>query len=307
MRWWFKATIQKGISILPGGRTLHHFLQRKVWRSLKISEPFLIDRLSHVTKHLNAWEKHHANNLPDKALELGTGWYPIVPVGLFLSGLDQVYTVDQNRYFNMPCFAELMTWLQDWHEDGLLKKHLPSLKHTRWEQLLRTYQQHQSNFTALLEALNIQYWVGDARTLPYPDDHFSLIHSNNTFEHIPPKTLSALLAEMNRVLKVKGCMSHYIDMADHYSYGDPNLSPFHYLRFTERQWHWIENRFQSQNRLRINQYEDIYAELGLENQRLEVELGTPSQLAAVKLASPFKDFPAENLSVLYAQLVSYKK
>lgn len=307
MRWWIKAAMQKGISLLPGGRTLHHYLQRNVWRSLRINEPFLIDRLSHVAKHLNAWDYYHTNSLPQSALELGTGWYPIVPVGLYLSGIDQVYTVDQNQYFSETRFAELMTWLQDWHERGLLKQYLPSLLPARWEQLRQTYQQHQSALTPLLKSLNIHYWVGDARALPYPDDHFELVHSNNTFEHIPAQILSELLSEMDRVLKPQSVMSHYIDMADHYSYGDANLSPFHYLRFTERQWSWIENRFQSQNRLRINQYETIYAEKGLESHRLEVELGNPVQLATVKLAPPFSGFPSENVRVLYAQLINRKK
>jgi len=306
MRWWLKAGIQKGISILPWGRSIHHFLQQKLWRSLRLSDDFLIDRLSHVEKHLNAWKHFHPSSNPRAILELGTGWYPIVPIGMYLSGVDQIYSVDQNQYLSSSRFAELLSYLKAWHAEGLLERYLPSLQPERWKKLWQLHLRHQDDFDQLLSALPIHYWVGDGRALPYPQAHFDLIHSNNTFEHIPPKILVGLIQEMQRVLSPKGVMSHYIDLADHYSYGDSTLSPLHFLRFSERQWSWIENRFQSQNRLRINQYEALYEAQGLTTISAEVEYAAENALAGFKLAAPFATFPLDKVRVLYAQLISRK-
>ncbi|MEM6346776.1 MAG: class I SAM-dependent methyltransferase [Bacteroidota bacterium] len=303
MKWWLKAGIQKSISFLPGGRRIHHFLQQKVWRSLQLSDAFLIDRLSHVDKHLRAWEQYHPHSQPQIVLELGTGWYPVVPLGMYLSGIDQIYTVDQSSYLSEARFAELLAYLANWQARGLLQKYLPSLKIHRWQSLRQLQAEYKNDFSKLLEALQIHYWLGDARTLPYSARQFDLIHSNNTFEHIPPSILGGLISEMKRVMKVEGVMSHYIDMVDHYSYGDPSLSPLHFLRFTERQWSWIENRFQSQNRMRLNQYEDLFAKLGLKALPLHLEFAAADEVKDQKLAFPYSSFPPKKVEVLYAHLM----
>ncbi|MEL7529683.1 MAG: class I SAM-dependent methyltransferase [Bacteroidota bacterium] len=303
MKWWLKAGIQKGISYLPGGRAIHHFLQQNLWRSLRLSDDFLIDRLSHVAKHLQAWEQFQPETKAALVLELGTGWYPVVPLGMYLSGIEKIHTVDQSPYLSETRFAELLDYLAQWQAKGLLKQRLPSLQNQRWEQLLALRQRHHHDFPKLLEALGIHYWVGDARSLPYPAAQFDLIHSNNTFEHIPIKVLAGLLIEMKRVLKPTGVLSHYIDMADHYSYGDSDLSPLHFLRFTERQWSWIENRFQSQNRLRLNQYEDLFKESGFEAHPLHVELASAEEIRNQTLAPPYSTFPTDKVAVLYAHLI----
>ncbi len=292
---------------MPAGRAIHHFLQQKVWRSLRLSDDFLIDRLSHVKKHLQAWEVEHPDTKPETILELGTGWYPIVPLGMYLSGIEQIYTVDQSSHLSQIRFAELFDYLANWQARGLLKKYLPSFQTHRWEQLVEIRREHQADLSKTLEALQIHYWVGDARSLPYSGQQFDLVQSNNTFEHIPPKVLSALIFEMKRVMKSRGVMSHYIDMVDHYSYGDPRIGPLHFLRFTERQWSWIENRFQSQNRMRLNQYEKLFEELGLEALPLHVEFAAVNIVKDQKLALPYSTFAREKVDVLYAHLTATVK
>lgn len=299
MRWWIKAVLQKGISLLPGSRRIHDYLQRSVWRSLQIDDFFLSDRLSHVNKHLAAWQADHPQQLPKHSLEIGTGWYPIVPIGLYLCGLDQITSVDQRAMLRPAQVNELMEWLLRWEQSDRLQQLLPQYQEERWAKAKSHWQNNPQTLDWLAQ-IGIRTWTGDARKLPYPDGQIPLIHSNNTFEHIPRSILQGIMQELKRVLSPEGVMSHYIDMADHYSYGDASIGPFHYLRFAERSWSWLENPFQAQNRMRISQYEALFTKLGLACKWSEIERGTEADLQRQVLAPPFANMKSEDIRVLYA-------
>lgn len=302
MNWKWKALAQKGLSWLPYARKWQPWMQRHLFRTLKITDFFLEDRLQHVDRHWRAWEKHGPKRSLTATLELGTGWYPVVPLGMFLCGVKEIHTADQFPLLRLSAVRELNQWLQAWHEQGKLKTLLPPLLPSRWQQLQAVLQKETDSLAEVLKALGIQYHQGDARQLPLPSAKIDLVHSNNTFEHIPAPVLWGLLREMKRVVAPTGMMSHYIDLADHYSYSDARLSPFHFLKYSERQWRWIENRLQSQNRMRVGQYQEMYQQLTLPITEILAERAAiPPGLA---LASPYSQMPREEVSVVYAQFIS---
>lgn len=63
-----------------------------------------------------------------------------------------------------------------------------------------------------------------------PDASVDFIWSHSVLEHIPLRQLPQMIAEMRRVLKPDGCMSHNIDFQDHLGHGLNNL------RFREAVW-----------------------------------------------------------------------
>lgn len=52
--------------------------------------------------------------------------------------------------------------------------------------------------------LDTQFHTGDARSLPFPDEHFDAIYSADVFEHITLETKEAVVKELYRVLKPGG-------------------------------------------------------------------------------------------------------
>jgi hypothetical protein len=302
MDWRLKAGAQKLLSWLPGSRKLYYALQRRLTGSLQINDFFLTDRLQHVERHLEAWRSHRSTPVPHNSLELGTGWYPVVPLGLFLSGVNELYTLDLHPLLTLDSIHKLNHWLLEWHQSGRLQTLLPALQAERWQQLQKVLKAKPPSLHTALEALSIHYLTLDARKIPLSDASVQLIHSNNTFEHIPKASLQEILTEMKRIAHPGGLMSHYVDMADHYSYTDPDISPNHFLRYTEKQWRWIENPFQSQNRLRLPHYREMYERLEIPLQETVNEKGMLPQ--GDKLAPLFAALPREELAVLYTQLIT---
>ncbi|MEO0470371.1 MAG: class I SAM-dependent methyltransferase [Bacteroidota bacterium] len=302
MRPWIrKAILQKSISLLPWGRKIHDFLQEKVLRSNQISDFFLTDRLQHVERHVQAWRKHQGG-IPNRSLELGTGWYPIVPLGMYLCGVNEVHTVDRYAHLRDRYVQKLGQFLVKWHQSGQLQSILPSIRADRWETFLRL-QEHGFRCRDL-PTMGIFPVVADARKLAYEDGYFDFIHSNNTFEHLPLGILSPLLNEFVRVCHEDGLQSHYIDLVDHYSYHDPAIGPYHFLQYSDRQWKWIENRFQSQNRMRVNEHRRLFKEAGLQILDEVVEKGPKAALTNIPLSIRFQNMAEEDVSVTYVQFIA---
>ena len=59
-----------------------------------MTDAYFQDRPTHLGHHLEACRYSGGTPAGIQALELGTGWYPVVPVGLFLAGANEIITVD---------------------------------------------------------------------------------------------------------------------------------------------------------------------------------------------------------------------
>lgn len=60
------------------------------------------------------------------------------------------------------------------------------------------------------------------------NDEVDLLVSNSFLEHVDD--IDAVIAEMRRVVRVGGCLSHSIDATDHRRYGDPDVGELDFLR-----------------------------------------------------------------------------
>jgi hypothetical protein len=91
--WILKAVVQKGVSFLPGSHKINYFFQRHVTRGLVLNDDLFTDRLTHCRDHLDSYYKY--NGKPGFVChELGTGWFPIVPLGFWLCGASEIHTLD---------------------------------------------------------------------------------------------------------------------------------------------------------------------------------------------------------------------
>ena len=99
-------------------------------------------------------------------------------------------------------------------------------------------------------------------------------------------------------------MSHWINLVDQFSYFDKNITPFNYLKYTEKQWRWFNSPLTWQNRLRISDYRDLVARTGYEMIKEECTSGNPADLARVQLSPEFRNYRQEELLVLTAWIVA---
>jgi len=161
------------------------------------------------------------------------------------------------------------------------------------------------DLSRILQLLKITYIIEDARKLSLVDNSIDLVNSNNTFEHIYPELLIPILKEFKRVVKNQnGVMSHFIDMSDHFAHFDKTINIYNFLRFSEKQWKWIDNSIQPQSRIRIYDYKKIYKDLNIPISELTFREGDINELKSVTLDSSFSNKSVEEIAISHCHFVS---
>lgn len=298
--WLLKAGVQGAISLVPGRHRLNALLQEHVTRSLTLSEDVFATKVAQCGHHLARFrEVRGEEGLPGAVLELGTGWYPIVPIGLALAGAGGITTLDVSSLTDADRTRRTLELYAVWLSSGRLAGALPGIDAARAEQVLSAAREADSASAGdLLASVGVRALVGDGRTTGLPDGAIELIVSNNTFEHIPPAVLPAIMAELRRVSSRGAVMDLFVDISDHYAHFDHSISEFNYLRYPPRAWRLFNNRLQYQSRLRASDYRRLVADAGFTVVAEEAQLGAAEELAAIPLAPQFRHYDRDDLLIL---------
>lgn len=303
-KWMLKAAVQKTISLLPYRNRINFWFQKYVTRGVQLDAEHLHWKLTHARDHLTYWQKYAREPHPH-CLELGTGWYPIVPVMLYLHGARKIQTIDLNAHLTKETLRISAQKLLAEQQSGALVRKFPDILPDRWQQFERMARALETHtLTSALDGLHIEAIVGDARRLPISDQAIDLICSNNTFEHIYPDVLAGILREFKRVLEPDGVMSHFIDLSDHFAHFDPSINIYNFLRFSEKQWAMIDNDIQPQNRWRWAQYRALYQSLEIPIREESVREGSPELLREVPVHEEWQAYTEDELAISHGYLIS---
>lgn len=307
MRIWIaKAFIQKFISFFPFKHRVNYLFQKYVTKGVILTDDLMDDKLSHCKNHLSCFSKYSKKTNGLVTLEIGTGWYPIVPIGFYLSGADEIYTIDLTSLLKTSAIHETVEKFQEYDRSGKLASFIPGLKSERLEKL-NSLLKLNSAPEKILETINIKSITGDARKIAMPDAKFDLINSNNTFEHIYPEILQDILIEFNRVLKPGGIMSHQIDMSDHFAHLDKSITIYNFLKYTDAEWNLIDNSVQPQNRLRLSDYQKLFTKAGFQILEEISRPGSIEDLKGIKLAQKYRSYTESGLATSHSLIIASKK
>jgi len=301
-KWVLKAIIQKLISWLPNSHEVNFWFQKNITKGVRLSDDYFGDKLMHAQDHL----KHFRTHLPKGqfcSLELGTGWYPVVPLAMYLAGAKNCTSIDLNPLMTNASFGQTIEKFKEWFKAGKLTHLEPYFLPEKVSQLIKI-DITKSSFETLLVVFNFEYRVGDAQAMQDENETYDLIHSNNVFEHVHPPVLRNILLEFKRVLKQNGLMSHFIDMSDHFAHLDNSITIYNFLRFSPQAWRKIDNEVQPQNRCRLSDYEEMYATLNLPISAKDVRPGSIVDLEKIKLADCFSSKTKEDLAISHVHLVN---
>jgi len=238
---------------------------------------------------------------PDEfsVLELGTGWYPVVPVALYLSGASEMHTFDITSHLNPERIQDVLRMFSDYGKRGALKALLPRLKLERLNSLDAVLGQAKAeDGMALLEKLNIHALVRDAQHTSLPAGSVDLFISNAVIEYIPAPVLAGMLAEFRRLARPGAVLSHFINLSDEYAQFDHSISEFNFLKYPDWQWKFLDSPFTRKNRLRITDYRRIFAQQGCPFSSEENLKGNPAELDRIRIAPEFAGYSKEDLLVL---------
>lgn len=251
-RWIGKAILQRTISdlkLLP----LYHVGQRVMGR-LKNFSP--ADRLQYAGKLAADIGLDKLQGA--RVVEIGTGWVPVVPMGLHLLGAGSIDTFDLSRHLQpelavksrlmLPmCVGELAQ--RAGAQVGDIQKRLAKMPRDSWAEIAHH--------------MRLSYRApDDFRYSGIPDASVDVVYSNLVLEHIPPDVMWSILQECRRILKPGGVCWHNVDFTDHYSHTFRNLSPINFLRYGPKLWRLASNDILYMNRMRRIDYIRLFTSAG---------------------------------------------
>jgi hypothetical protein len=301
--------VQRGIAALPNPHYWNEFLQDRLTHSLDLTDERFASQLHNCRTHFEQFQRHGSTTPGNfSAFELGTGWFPVVPIGLFLCGAREVWTWDVAPLLKLDRVILAIGRFLEVEQKEELQNHLPALRQERLARLREAMTLCKSleslEPAQLLERLDIRYRIGNAGRSGLPPQSVDLIASDVVLEYLTPEQLSEMFQEFRRIAAPDAVMSHSIALGDQYSSFDPEITPFNFLRYSDRLWRWLNNPIIPLNRLRISDYRRFFNESRFQIVDEISVRGDPADLARTPLAPRFQGYAVEDLLVLYTRLVA---
>jgi SAM-dependent methyltransferase len=264
MRWYVKAAVAQLMDHLPGGDSLHHFVQRNVTRTLPLPEADFRTRFNIAVEHVRNYLQYGTASPIASAtfMEFGAGWDLAIPLTYTAAGVRRQLLYDITPLVQADLVALSVERIRKVAKEsgGLINGDRLPAQGPATQEALRPW----------LKEVGIEYHApGDARFTGEPDDSIDCVTSTTTMEHIPAADISSILQESYRILRPGGIVSCQVDMSDHFSHSDPAITPWHFLRFTERKWSRIAAPMLYHNRLRGSAHVRMVREVGFEVLRAE--------------------------------------
>ncbi len=252
MMWRAKAFAKNVVSVL-NSPALDFACQKFVTKTLPRSREKIREAVEVADDHRRAVEPYLPRPLQDCVFyEFGAGWDLAGPLALWSFGVEHQVLIDLQPVARPVLINAAIEMLPDllapYRTIRVPAEKLPSA----WP------------LQALRSLYGIEYIAPcDASATPLPGGSVDCIVSSHTLEHVPAADIPLILAECSRILRHDGLLSGRIDYQDHYSYSDPAIGPYNFLRFSENEWRRYSPPSHFQNRLRHRDYLDLFADTGL--------------------------------------------
>lgn len=236
-------------------------------------------------------------------LEIGTGWFPIMPLVLRAAGARRLYLSDVHRLLDSRTVAEAVRFVRA-HRARIVEA--LSISPARFDAATASFDAD-ADLETMLEALGLVYVapLREEDELPALD----AVISHTVLEHIAPDVLETLFRDLDRRLAPGGVMSHGIDHTDHRANHDPSLGRFDFLRYSDRTWHYLCLHPQDfTNRLRHDDYVAMCERLGHEIVRVRtiVNRGGLKGLREMPIDARFDGRSLEDLAIAWSHIVSQR-
>jgi hypothetical protein len=280
--------------------------QEKVTKSLGLGAGAFEFRLNYCRRYLEDFlEVRPECATGFTAVELGTGWYPIIPIGLWLCGATEIWSFDIVPLLRRERLKVLLNFFCEYDRAGKLQQFLPALKRERIARLHEVLQSVDSETPeAVLEKINIHATLRDAQNTGLSAKSVDLFFSCVVLEHIPAAIQRNLNAEFLRVASPRSVLIEFVDLKDQYAAFDKSLTVFNFLKFSNGIWRWLNSPLIPQWRLRVSDLRLLLRDSGWEVVKEVNTVAPASELDKVRLAPEFQKYSREDLLVVETWLVA---
>jgi hypothetical protein len=293
MNWRIKGLAQKVLSDVPFGARINDLLQRTVG-SLRDFDGTVASKVADWSYMADSMVAHGASPGGLRYLEIGTGWFPTLPLCWSLAGAASVVTFDLTRHLNLGLTLRLL---------GLLETQLPLISRAGARDVERVEADYErlkgaSSVGDLLDRARVEYRApADMTKSGLPAESVDVVFSNSVLEHVPRDIISEMMQESLRVLRRGGLALHSANCGDHYAYFDKNITSINYLTFSEEEWRFWNNKLLFQNRLRPSDFLGLAEMAGLQIvwTRFNPRQDLLDALPTLRIAPEFRPYPREQL------------
>lgn len=305
--WRFKGLIQKVLSTTPGGIHANDLLQKHLG-GLKRFDQNISAKVRDWVGIIALARGASTRSLPESTvLEIGSGWYPTLPICFSLCGVKKITTVDLNQHMNAQLTFKALQSLSNHIEDISSAAGVPmAIVQSRYDEFSST-----RTLNELLEVARIEYLApADAARLPsVPNSSLDIVYSNSVLEHVPRDVIPSIMTETRRTLKDDGLMIHAVACNDHYAHFDRSISFVNYLSYDKDQWQFWNNSLQFQNRMRAPEFLEMADRCGFRvlHEARAIRPGTREALATMRVSREFAHFSVEDLAATTVDFVARKK
>ncbi len=210
-------------------------------------------------------------------LEIGSGWFPTIPIMLSLEGAKKIFMSDLNPHMDEITFTETTKYL---------KLQFPKDKKI---QGLNSFNDLPINYLAPLKVEEID------------DSSLDIVISRTVLEHIPKKGLTNLFSALQPKMAKHGIMIHLIDHSDHFEHKDKSISRINFLTWSVRKHAFINYLIKDgENRMRHHEYKPLFENSGYEviDEIAEINKESLEISKTLNLSYPFANMTSEQLAIL---------
>lgn len=257
INWKLKSIIYRILSFFKLSKTLF-FIQKKITRRSQVN-------LSEIIFY---WEYHY-KYLKDRnsksVLEIGAG-----------------KSLAQNIYLSYKFNQSIQQTLID--ISSMLDLDLFNKANEQISKLLRVNSiPSAKNLYDLKKNFNLEYLAPmTLKTIAEKKLYFDASISSTTLEHLPEEELKESFTLLKKVIRKDGIISAAIDYSDHYSHTDKNISSLNYLQFSDDEWNKYNTPMLFQNRLRHQDYREIFKLMGFRIFEIKGDYGEYPKTVAEK-------------------------
>lgn len=302
--WLLKTAVQHVFAVLPRPEWWNGLMQQYVTGGLRL------EAHGEFQRKVRAGQRHFRNYYEFSiqarenfsVVEVGTGWFPIIPIALHLCGAGQIWSYDIVRLMRTDGFQKVVEYFCSFATTGELYELLPDALPERVSYFLSLARSSLPPIE-FLKRLDINAVIGDVTNLPLNSGSVDFVFSHGALEHFPPALLDRTATEFRRLCHRSSVMSHFVGMADQFAFFDKSITPFNNMRYSTRAWRWLDSPIIPQNRLRTPDYINFFTNAGFEMSAREDIDGEQSDLARIHLAPEFRRYAQADLRVLWSWLI----
>jgi len=210
-------------------------------------------------------------------LEIGSGWFPIIPILLVRDGAKKVFMSDLNVHMDDITFRETSEYLKKRYPNDEFIKNIENFK-----------------------SLPIEYLAPFNESI-FPDKSLDVIMSRAVLEHISKSNIYNLFSSLYSKVSDEGIMIHLIDHSDHFEHYDKSISRIDFLTRSD-EYHVFINFLikDGENRMIHKEYHQVFIDSGFEVISEETDFNQEvfEQINNLALIYPYSKMPPEQLSIL---------